>query len=199
MKRFILMFCAILLLMACGTTKKVTNLNQTSTERESDSKTVGFQKFTNVSIDTTLFDSMRLTVTEITFNDSGGVVDFSWMMNLPDFRNDSLFNANPPRASPDGAVSLRGVANIKITDINKETEKKGHSENNDSTLYQNATTHDGEQTDHQEKNVQKSTPSRNNWIAWASIILAALVLIYLKRNPILGCLKKIFNAVVRGL
>lgn len=178
-------FMLCLVLFSCASTKKSV---QTTTEQELLKQSSELQ-FTAVEkmIDTTRTENKKITITEIEFYPPFVVNDKADTTNMP---TSNIGNVNLPNVS--GAIK-----SIKQTTIESALEQKGKSEESGKTMESQSETilASGVQTT---KEVVAPAPDPYRWrYIFYILALLSVVLLYLKRTPILNWIKTILSNIRR--
>ncbi len=180
----ILMLCV--LMTACAAAKKSTQITQAVdvTAERSTTETTDTEKL----IDTTRTDKGKITITEIEFFPPVAATD--GQPSTPPVTNVS--DLNLPNV---GNIGNGAVKSIKQTTIEQDTERKGESKETSSTT---AITNEA-MAANTEKTVKVETAPAPDPYRWRYIfyilVLGAIVVLYLKRAPILNWIKKILVGI----
>lgn len=181
--KHIIVFLLALILSACASSKKASYINKVETSADSSTVADNVVKRSFVDIDTSKVSEWGMTIMEIEY--------------FPPSCNDANAPNSDANASnnkhPSGATG--SVRRWKQTTIGARVEQKGESkqtELSDSTKQatikrRNDMTFTKEQT--------KTTFNVNWWIV--SAIFASIILLYLKRVPIMNTIRKILTAIRR--
>jgi septal ring-binding cell division protein DamX len=187
MKKYIILLACITLLFSCGTAKKK-SLQQTSSSEtfavNTDTQSAKTEKF----VDTTKTENGKITITEIEFYP-------------PVSRNNDTANRTPIMNV--GGVDIANVGNIKNaaiksikqTAIESAVEQRGESkESNESeeSKQEAVVSYSTQKTD--EIIVPAPDPYRWRYI-FGIILLLAIGLLYLKRTPVLNWIKTILSGI----
>lgn len=144
---------------------------------------------TEMLIDTTRTDKGRITITEIEFFPPAAT---DGQTSAPPVTNVS--DLNLPNV---GNIGNGAVKSIKQTTIEQDTERKGESKETSSTT----TATNEAMAANTEKTVKVETAPAPDPYRWRYIfyilVLGAIVVLYLKRAPILNWIKKILVGIKR--
>ena len=185
MKHFIV-FVLALILSACASSKKASTLEKTESSVDSVVVSENLVKNTFFDIDTSKVKELGFIITEIEYFPPD-----SDAMQMQCKCNANAFNNKPPS----GVTG--SIKKWKQTKFGSKVEQKGktkQAEYSDSEKQamqnrRNDTTINKEQT---------RTSVRVNWFV-VSAIFAAILLLYLKRVPILNAIRKILSSIRRIL
>lgn len=195
MKHFII-FLLALILSACASSKKADVYNKVETSVDSSSATDNVVKRSFFDIDTSKVNELGMKITEIEFypptcNDAD-VMQVQSKCNANALKNDANASSNNPHSWITGGVkkwkqTIIGSCSIdkgmtKKTELSDSTKQSLRNRRNDATTIK-------EQT--------KTKLNVNWWIA--SAIFASIILLYLKRVPIMNAIRKILTAIRRIL
>lgn len=187
MKHFIV-FVLALILSACASSKKASTLEKTESSVDSVVVSENLVKNTFFDIDTSNVKEWGFSITEIEYFPPDSDAN---AMQMQYICNANAFNNKPPS----GVTG--SIKKWKQTKFGSKVEQKGktkQAEYSDSGKQamqnrRNDTTINKEQT---------RTSVRVNWFV-VSAIFAAILLLYLKRVPILNAIRKILSSIRRIL
>lgn len=191
MKRFISIVAVVVLLVSCGTTRKVQESRQTSYVDSSAVHEVEKRELSKL-IDTTRSEHGKITITEIEFEHP---VPIDSSMRKPGVCTDAPKPTTKATLANVGVFT--GVRSIKQTVIESNVEEKGESRETEKqeqcTSKANAIRED---SDIQIKEAPAPDPHRWRYTFYILLLFVA-VLLYLKRAPILNWIKKILAGLKR--
>lgn len=195
MKHFII-FLLTLILSACASSKKANVYNKVETSVDSSSATDKVVKRSSFDIDTSKVNEWGMKITEIEFYppsiDDANAMHLQSNSNANASKSDADASMRHPRFGSTGGVKKMKQTIIGSCSINKGTTK--NAELTDSTK-QSLRNRRNDATTIKE---QTKTKCNVNW--WiASAIFASIVLLYLKRVPMMNVIRKILTAIRRIL
>lgn len=186
------MALCFMLLYACASTKKTTQTHElldVSTEK-TESEASNIERF----VDTTKTDKKKITITEIEFYPPISQPNID-KPDEPPKQNES--NAKGVSLSNIGNIDNAAIKSIKQTTIEADTEEKGESRESES----NESAKSEAVISNSEKNTNNEVAPAPDPYRWRYIfyilIVALIVLLYLKRVPILNWIKTILSNVRR--
>lgn len=186
MKRFFLLIICAMCALSCGSSRKYV---ETSTDRaDSTELKESIVEKSVVSVDTTMTAQGTVTVTEVEF--------------FPPDAEDSLKNGGECSidiSSDAAAVKSSGqrVKRIRQTVINNTIEKKGLAERSESSALvtaESSVSVSSEAVREEETPVPVPNPWRRVCLVGFAVVVVLAVL-YLKRIPILGWIRKILSCL----
>ena len=181
------MVVAILMMSGCGVSRRVAKQEHKESRDSTHAEAIKTDS-KDTFIDTTKTESGKVTITEVTFfHDAGKQSDTT--TKLPAADNAPIELDLPGGGKVKGNGSIQSIRQTVIETMteekgeSRETEKSEETENHTSVA---AVVNDASQ----EKVTEAVKPSRLKY-AFYILALAAIVLVYLKRVPILAYIKKI--------
>ena len=204
MKKIIALVLGFAVLASCGTARKIQRAEQKA-QIDSATTTKETERSIDKYIDTTRSQHGKVTITEIEFyripdaKDIPPVKDRDKNRFSESFRRaDSLFDAQGHEANVDlqNVGNIKGaVKSIRQTVIESDVEQKGErKESGESKESESSANVARNETDIQEKQEPTPDPYRWRYIFYISLVGVA-VLLYLKRTPIMNCIKKILAGI----
>jgi hypothetical protein len=194
MKKLVFLLLALILLASCASTRKASR-DVKETVLDSTSTNAAVSEKTNKAIDTTRTQTGEIIITEIEFFPPGDADNGDSTGFQVGNAGNSLADVN----LSDGRVKNAGVVKrIKQTHIKTKDERKGTS-NENTEKAETKSNANVKRRDLDEHKFSEPTPDPYRWRYIAFIvaaILAVLVLLYLKRQPIL-CAIRNFVATIR--
>lgn len=191
MKKIAFIIGCIFVIIGCSTTKKTMQTHESlgvSTEK-TESKASHVERF----VDTTKTDKKKITITEIEFYPPTPNIDKP--DEEPPKQNES--NAKGVSLSNIGNIDNAAIKSIKQTTIEADTEEKGESRESES----NESAKNEAIISNSEKNTNSEVAPAPDPYRWRYIfyilIVALIVLLYLKRVPVLNWIKTILSNVRR--
>jgi hypothetical protein len=194
MKRHVFMAALVILMMSgCGVSRRVVKQDH-SESRDSTHVEAVKTDSKDIFIDTTKTESGKVTITEITFfPDAGKQSDTT--ANVP-VEND---NNAPIELELPGGGKVKGkgsIQSVRQTVIETMTEEKGESrETEKSEESESHTSVAAAVNDSSQEKVTEAPKPNHLKYAFYILALAVVVLMYLKRVPILNFIKRILAGV----
>lgn len=201
MKRTFFFMLLSLMLFSCASSRKIQQTTATSVV-EAETITEATKTETEKFVDTTRTESGKVVITEIIFDTTPVVV------NPPESQPDARASPESGKAAttrtPTATVDIPGVGkvsgnikSIRQTTLESENENKGISKETqkqeDSKCNANVSVAEGNN-----KRVEAPAPDPKRWrYVFYSIALALVVLLYLKRAPIINWIKRILAGLRR--
>ncbi len=176
MKHFII-FVLALILSACASSKKASTLEKTESTDDSVVVSENLVENTFFNIDTSKVKEWGFTITEIEY--------------FPPDSGATAFNSKPPSGATGSIRKWKQAKFASKVEQKGKTEQAEFSDSEKQSMQnrRNDTTINKEQT---------RTSVRVNWFV-VSAIFAAILLLYLKRVPILNAIRKILSSIRRIL
>ena len=193
MKKLVFLLLALTLLASCASTRKASR-DVKETVLDSTSTNAAVSEKTNKAIDTTRTQTGEIIITEIEFFPPGDATNDSTSSQVGNAGN-ILANVNLSNGSVKNAGAVK---RIKQTHIKTKDERKGTS-NESTEKAETKSNANVKRRDLDEHKYSEPAPDPYRWRYIAFIvaaILAVLVLLYLKRQPILSAIHN-FVATIR--
>lgn len=193
MKKLVFILLALTLLASCASTRKASR-DMKETVLDSTQTNVAVSEKSNKAIDTTRTQTGEIIITEIEFFPPGDATNDSTSSQVGNAGN-ILANVNLSNGSVKNAGAVK---RIKQTHIKTKDERKGTSnESTEKAETKNNANVKRRDLDEHKYSEPAPDPYRWRYIAFiVAAILAVLVLLYLKRQPILSAIHN-FVATIR--
>ena len=193
MKKLVFLLLALTLLASCASTRKASR-DVKETVLDSTQTNVAVSEKNNKAIDTTRTQTWEIIITEIEFFPPGDATNDSTSSQVGNAGN-ILADVNLSNGSVKNAGAVK---RIKQTHIKTKDERKGTS-NESTEKAETKSNANVKRRDLDEHKYSEPAPDPYRWRYIAFIvaaILAVLVLLYLKRQPILSAIHN-FVATIR--
>lgn len=192
--KHIIVFLLALVLSACASSKKASYNNKVETTTDEDSVADNVVKRSIVDIDTSKVSEWGMTITEIEYfppscNDANASISDANAMQVQSKCNASASSNKHP------SVATGSVKRWKQTTIGARMEQKGETKQTELSDSTKQATNKRRSDKTFTKEQTKTTFNVNWWIV--SAIFASIILLYLKRVPIMNTIRKILTAIRR--